>query len=177
MNPTTPAPDATATPAGMLGISTPRIPRDVARYVEAEAALKLLEARVGEPMTLEHREYAIATRRWWLGFPDGSPVAECSDPLEAVQAGEELLMPSSIPPPITFQDEPPYAVYCDHKTHRVYDFEVAVRIAREKRGFAIRNEQYATDALNEFGGLTPCQVDKLMELGWPWTGVSQVGSW
>ena len=82
---------------------------------------------------------------------------------------------SSIPP-ITFPNEPPYAVYCDHKTHRVYDFEVAMRIALEKRGFAIRNENWADDALNEFGGLTVWQVDQLMERGWPWTGVSEVGS-
>lgn len=90
MTKTTPSPSTPAA-VGTLGIGSQRIPRDVARYVEAEAALKLLETRIGEPMTLVHHEDAIVTRRWWLGFPDGSPVAACADPLEAVQAGEELL--------------------------------------------------------------------------------------
>lgn len=87
-------------------------------------------------------------------------------------------MPGSIPP-ITFPDEPPYAVYSTVSQYehvdRLYDFEVALRIFREKRGFAIRNETYASDGENQFGGLRPYQVDAIFAAGWPWTGVSQVG--
>ncbi len=91
MNETTPAPDASATPAGMLGIGTPPISKGLARYIAAEVALIKLVARVGEPIELHYREDAIPSRRWWLGFADGSPIALCADPLEAVEAGEELV--------------------------------------------------------------------------------------
>lgn len=90
-------------------------------------------------------------------------------------------MPDSIPP-ITFTDEPPYAVYCSRNrggnpcdcVERVFDIEVAIRIGRTQGGWAIRNEDRANDEVNEFGGLTSWQVDAIMAQGWPWTGVSQV---
>ena len=83
--------DATPAATGTLGLGTPPISKGLARYLAAEVALIKLVARVGEQIELHYREDAIPSRRWWLGFADGSPVAICGCPLEAVEAGEELL--------------------------------------------------------------------------------------
>mgnify|MGYP001612686620 CR=1 FL=1 len=96
----------------MLGISSPRAPRicpacgsehvyshngqciackHAATWARIDAAIAKLSARVG-PVELVHREDAPLARRWELRFErDGDPIALCADPLEAVEAGEELL--------------------------------------------------------------------------------------
>lgn len=112
MNETTPAPDASAATTGMLGISHPRVPRicqacgsrdtftfsgkcisceHTARWLLIDAAVAKLSARVGE-VELVYREDAPFAQRWLLRFErDGDPIALCASPLEAVEAGEELL--------------------------------------------------------------------------------------
>ena len=105
---------AESTPAALntLGIGTPRAPRicqacgpkhvyshsgkcisceHTARWVRIDAELAKLSARVGE-VELVYREDAPFAQRWLLRFErDGDPIALCSCPLEAVEAGEELL--------------------------------------------------------------------------------------
>ena len=110
----TPTISADSTPAALntLGIGHPKAPRiclacgydgvyshngqcvrcfEAAKRANVDAALAALNARIGEELELDHDDDRIPARRWRLKFPDGSPVALCSCPLEAVQAGEELL--------------------------------------------------------------------------------------
>lgn len=44
---------------------------------------------------------------------------------------------------------------------RVFDFDVAARIYREKHGYALRNEDWATDELDPTGGLTDAQIEAI----------------
>ena len=110
----TPTISADSTPAALntLGIGTPRVPRicqacgskdtfthsgkcisceHTARWVRIDAELAKLSARVGE-VELVYREDAPFAQRWLLRFErDGDPIACCAGPLEAVEAGGELL--------------------------------------------------------------------------------------
>ena len=57
-----------------------------------------------------------------------------------------------------FDTDGPYSVHSGNgRVDRVYDIEVAARIYREKHGYALRNEDWATDDLDPFGGLTDAQ--------------------